>query len=139
MTQATSQVATIQSFQEQIAERIRASIGELMPAEVLAEMVNRAMEDAFFKPRYAKEGYGYNEKLVEKPPFLADLIKEVMQKQVADELQKWMSENSEQIQQTIKEFVEKGAGEIVLSAITDKFAPALQMMRMNLDTVMANR
>ncbi len=39
----------LSEFQKRISEKLRDDIGNMMPDEVLKEMVNRALEEQFFK------------------------------------------------------------------------------------------
>src|SRR5579859_7631864 len=50
-----------QRFEESIRDRLRADIGTLMPDEVLASLVERAVKDMFFTRRERQDRWNHTE------------------------------------------------------------------------------
>jgi len=60
-TKAVARELTPQEkFQEQIIERMRTHIGELLPDSVLSEMMTTALKKMFFGPRTVRDGGHYS-------------------------------------------------------------------------------
>ena len=51
-----SDIEKTKSFQERMKDRIKKDIGELMTDDELSAIVERAVNEIFFKPRIVKDG-----------------------------------------------------------------------------------
>ena len=115
MTELTPQ----KSFQQKLEERIRKDIGELMPDEALAEIVNKAVEKAFFEDRVSTGRYGETNR---KPPWMVDAITELMEQQVRQAVEKWVADNNERLIQVVRERLDKGIVSAVINALDSIFS-----------------
>ena len=109
----TEEVMTKESFEDRMKNRIREDIGKLMTDEELSKIVQRAMEEIFFAPRKVKQNYN----TIEQPPFLHELLKELMEPLFRKAIDDYITKHREEVKQAIGEVLGKGAGMAVLSAI----------------------
>ena len=110
--------AAQQNFQERMINRIREDIGQLMTDEELSKLVERAMEEIFFKPEVEKRGFHETTK----PPWLHNFVKELLEKKVEAAVGKYVDEHEDEVRQALKEVMQEGVGTAVLRAIASKFS-----------------
>jgi hypothetical protein len=103
----TTEISTQEQFQEQMKARIRAAAGDLMPDEMLQEIVKRGIEEAFFKP--AKRYDKYN-RVIEGEPWLPTFLRSLMQEKVAVAVDAWLKENPEAVTKVLADVVKEGVG-----------------------------
>lgn len=113
-----------QSFQDRIKTRIRDSIGELLTDDELKVIVERAMNEVFFKPMLVGESAWGKQSF--ESPFVYQLIKELLEPQVRLVVSSYMEQHNEEIKQVIADVVKAGIGQILVDAITSKFRWELQ-------------
>lgn len=123
------------SFQERMKDRIKNSIGELMTDEELSEIVRRAMEEIFFKPIKLQDGY-YTK---EAPPFVHQLLKEIMLDDVKTAVSKYIDEHKEEVEKTIQDVISLGMGKALVNAISFQFSSELMNFESNLMNNIQNR
>lgn len=123
------------TFEERMKERIRDSIGDLISDEDLGKMVDRSLEEVFFKdrPNPAYHAYNYTSKEpTTLPPLLHEIVKSVMTEQVTDVVKEYIANNREQVDTTIKTVLEQGMGNALVNALNGLFAHQLSSLQMNL-------
>lgn len=106
-----------QSFEQKLTDRIRESIGDLMPDEKLAEIVQRGMEEAFFKERTVERRYGDR---VQEPSWAVVVVKELLDEKVKGEVSKWFVEHPDEIEKIIKDVIGKGIVNCAISYLESK-------------------
>lgn len=121
----SKQLTPQESFEKKLTDRIRESIGDLMPDEKLAEIVERGMQEAFFKGRHVQER-GYHGRTYEEAPWLVSAVKELLEEQAKAEVKKWLAEHPEEVERVMREWLEKGVAEIVVSWIDGQMRWHLQ-------------
>ena len=109
-----------QEFEQRIKDRLAEDMGKLMPDEVLAEMVNRAMNDAFFKERVVERD-GYNRTTV-KPPWFVEAMRELLEEQVKAQCATWFEKNQDTMEELVRDLVQDG----LLNAIINRVNTQLQ-------------
>lgn len=121
MTALTAQ----QTFEERMKERIRDSIGELMPDAALAEIVKRATEQAFFKPRELerRDAY-YGGRPETKEPWITEFVRGELSKQVGEAVKAWMKENDARIQEAVNAALGENIMDTLASAVRQTFSGA---------------
>ena len=130
---------TQQKFQEQMQARIRQHIGELLPDEMLAEMVKRGVEQAFFEKRVNKDGY-YGSR--EQEPWLTEFLRKELATQMEEAVRKFMAENQERIASEIQQQIAGGFVAATMGAIDRAFRQPLEEFRDSMQRTlsdMANR
>ena len=128
-------IAEKSNFQERMKDRIKNLIGELMTDSELSEIVHRAMEEIFFKPMEIKDGY----QIKEVPPFVHQLLKELLTKSVRDEVAKYITDNKDLVQKNIQQVITQGMGKALVEAITFHFSNDLINFQTNLMATLGNR
>ena len=105
----------LQTFEGQIKDRLLQDIGSLMPDDVLAEMVKRAIDDAFFQKRdqYVPRSFGAPDK-VEKEPLFVETIRELIKKQVRQEIEEWLDRNHNEVAKLIQDEVSQGVPQLIM-------------------------
>jgi len=140
----TTDLSVKETFEQKITERIRKDIGELMPDEVLRDIVTRATENVFFQRVLKRDQYG-RDKAAE-PSWAEQVVKNCLMKKAKEVAETWMSANNDRILALINEQLEKGVLGIVrdafLAAVSkpfDNFAMETTTAIMDLDAKKADR
>lgn len=126
----SNQVVTQQSFQERMMDRIRSSMGELMTEEELKKVVEKALNEAFFKG-YEVQINKYNTKV--EPPLIHKLIKELLTEQIKTLLIEYMKVHKVEINQMIDKTVQEGLGLAFMRAISSMFKGTLNNFKYNIE------
>jgi hypothetical protein len=115
------QLSPQESFQKKLTDRIRKDIGELMPDEAITEAIQRAMEDAFFKPRKVHNGRTYGQQYDEHPPWIVDLVKELLEPKVKEAVEEWIGANPEEVKKIVAARLDEGLGSAMIKAVDSLF------------------
>lgn len=115
-----------QSFEEKMRERLRQSMGDLMPDAVLAGIVARGIEEAFFKNRHEPTQSWRSEP--EYPSWLVQYLQKEMRTRTEEHVKKWISENQERLDEIFKKTVEAGLASTVIRAFNDLFRPDIESL-----------
>ncbi len=106
------------TFQENIKERLRADIGNLLPDEVLSKLVEQSIREMFLDPVITKDRYGDRE--VKESWFkvhVAQLIKTRAEKVIQD----YFERNYEAITTAIAQEIKERGPEMLAALITGAF------------------
>ena len=108
-----------QAFEERVLTRLRESIGDLMPDEVLRDMSKKAMDKLFFekRERVVKKSYGYGEESVAVPSYFEEEIQKLLNEKVVILAKEWLEKNTEFLQELFKNVMIARMPEIVAQAI----------------------
>ena len=122
------------TFEQRMKERIRDSIGDLISDEDLSKMVDRSLEEVFFKERAnPKRTSYYNSGEPDTlPPLLHEIVKSAMSEQVSEAVKEYIANNREQVDATIKTVLEQGMGNALISAMNGVFSTQLSSLQVNL-------
>lgn len=122
------------TFEERMKERIRDSIGDLISDEDLGKMVDRSLEEVFFKARAnPKRTSYYNSGEPDTlPPLLHEIVKTAMTEQVTEAVKEYIANNRDQVDASIKTVLEQGMGNALVSALNGLFACQLSSLQANL-------
>ena len=123
------QLATTQTFQERLKERIRDSIGELITDEDLQGMIERGVEEVFFKPRYRKVKRNFSTIEEEMPPLIHEMVTELLTEQMNAAIREWLVEHAEEVNQVFATVAREGAGDAVLVGLTRALQPDFQALQ----------
>lgn len=121
-------VVAKKSFNERMKDRIKDSIGELMTDKELSEIVHRAMEEIFFKPMVIKDGYHSKEA----PPFIHQLLKELLTDEVRVAVSEYIGENKEVVLTNIQQVISLGMGKALMDAVSFSFQNDLIVLENNI-------
>jgi hypothetical protein len=115
-------------FQAKIQDRVRESIGDLLPDEVLAGIVREGVKQAFFAPRRVTVG-GYHERAVDAEPWVVEFIRSETKNAVLDHLRRWVAENPDEIRRAIEAATGDGLFRAFASAFFSLFRGPLDTLR----------
>lgn len=127
------------TFEERLKERLKESVADLMTDEDLKKLVDRGMVDIFFaerpNPEYTSYGYGHKE-----PQFLPShfkvMLKELMEEKMTEAVKAWLIENQDKVMAAVDETIRLGAGQAMLAAIDFNMKSSLEMLRVNVQTML---
>ena len=123
-----------QSFEQKLSDRIREDIGELMPAEALAEIVSKAIEKSFFEERKVSDR-GYYDNGRKEVPWIVALVKKEMDARVQVAVKEWVASNGDKIEKTIKDRFDEGMATAVVRTIDNIFQPSMQNLQSQMSDV----
>lgn len=116
-TQLTPQMA----FEEKVKERIRDSIGDLMPDEVLVDILRRAIEEQFFEQTLTEDRWGskhYQE------PWLLKEVGTLLNAKLKGMLQNVLEEREAEIGAAVAKTIEEQAPQMIaaflMTALDDR-------------------
>lgn len=112
-----------EEFQAKMKERMRAAMGDLMPDAVLADIVKRGVEEAFFQKRVEKSYYGQE---TTKPPWLVEFLETELKQQVQVSVTNYIRDNPEVVQKVISEVLGKNMVSAMTNALAFVFEPAFR-------------
>jgi len=107
------------SFEKTLSERIKKDIGELIPNDVLAGIVSKAIQKAFFEERKI-EGRFYGQDKTE-VPWLVELAKELLADDVKKQVVKWFADNNEVVKEQVKKLMDDGFAKCLLASLDNVF------------------
>lgn len=122
-------------FQKQLMERVRGDIGELLPDKVLADVVAKGFQTAFFEERITKDRYGHAE--TRRPPVVVEVVAEICEKQAREAMVEWLDKNPHVLKEVMALQVKKGLAAAMMNnlsaAINGELANLRGQVRDNLD------
>ena len=111
-------------------DRIRDSIGELMSDEDLQKIVQRGIDEVFFKPHYVDDGR-YQKREI--PPLIHSVVKEVLSDRMKDAVEAWLQTHESDVRIAVAHIVEEGAGTAMVKALNGYIADS--MLRLENDII----
>lgn len=92
----------LSAFQENITKRVQADIGSLLPEDALKRMIERAVEETFFKPRRVQQQYGND---IIQPGWFVEAVAKAAQPQIEKAVAAFVEEHQDVIAKAIGEFM----------------------------------
>lgn len=108
-----------QSFEERMKARIKESIGDMITDEELAKLVNRGVEEVFFKERPNTKGSYYDNKPL--PPLLHQIVNDLLFPSVKAAADKYINDHKEEVKTAINNAIQAGMGAALIAAFSDRF------------------
>ncbi len=95
----------MKSFEEKVIEKLRTDIGDMIPDDVLAGLVQKAVEEQFFKPVIQRDQY---ERIASEKPswFVQEVVKvaePVLKEYVKKHIGNWEGEITKAVHDFLKE------------------------------------
>lgn len=119
------QIAPMDSFMERVKQRLRDDIGSLLPDEVLADMVQRVVNDEFFTKKQVNKGNNYNSNWVAEPTEFQEMVVASCIPIIQEQVVKSIKERSEEIDKIIQETVQEGVLKVAFQSIDDIITKSL--------------
>lgn len=96
----------MEEFKDKISSKIREDIAGLIPEDVIKQLIERAVEEQFFKPRIENDPYNhYNKK--EKPSWFVELVVKHSEEYIKEEIKRYAEENKEVIKMAMHSFLQE--------------------------------
>jgi len=124
MSNETAVVPT-KTFEEKMTDKIKDSIGDLIDPEALKVLVEKGIQKAFFEPRTVRKDQwstGVQISLME------EIVTKLLEEQIRLAATEFITSKADEIGAIVHDVLEKGAGDMLLKAITGKFAGDLSVM-----------
>lgn len=131
----TNAIATGNTFEDRMKARIKDSIGDLITDEDLTKLINRGVEEVFFKKTTIKTN-SWDTK--EGPSLLESIVKELLEDQVKDAVKVYIKDNSETVNKTIEAVVQEGIGKSVIAAMNQNFQSSLYSFQAQIAQQLSN-
>ena len=121
MSTGANAVATQQTFEDRMKARIKDSIGDLITDEDLTKMLERGIEEVFFKEKVVKTGTYYNDTKVV-PPLIHQVVKECLEPAIIRCADRYLATKADEVNAIIQKVVDEG----VMQAVNRAFEARLQ-------------
>jgi hypothetical protein len=115
----------MQTFEEKVKSRLKETIADMLPDEALAALVQRAVDEQFFKPR--KTGTGaYNDPYKDAPGWFVSEVAKLAEPIIKEHVEKAFAMRRNAIEEAVRKFVaEQNLALLMTTAITQNMS---QMM-----------
>lgn len=121
----SNEIATNETFQQRMFEKIRDQMGDLLTDDELKKLLANAVEKAFFEQ--TRGSYGREE-----PPLFVKLIQNSMQARIHSAVSEWMNENPELMEKAIQDVLKNGIFSAVMNVFEQRMSHPLHMFAENL-------
>ena len=114
----STQMTTQETFQDKVKDRLREQIGDLMPEDLLTEIVDKSIRDIFFKRKEKKNSWE-----PEPPPsWIHEVVKELLEPAVKAAVDRWVKDNEVQLLAVVQQSIDRGAAGAFVKGIDRIFA-----------------
>ena len=116
----------MKEFREKVAKKLREDIGSMLPDAALTDMVQRAVEEQFFKTRTVKEQWG-PDKII--PSWFVEEVAKSAEPIIRELVQLYVKTHQDTIKQAIDEFLdEKYIAFVAFAALRSSTSEDFMMM-----------
>ena len=114
-------MVVMQSFEENIKERLTKDIGTLIPDEALTALIEKAVHNCFFEPQKKQTFSGYSTQTITIPSVFEETVKDLLEENVKTVLRKWINDNEQKVLLHLKTFMESSAEDAFKKAVFGAF------------------
>lgn len=129
-------MSALTEFQDRLKERIKGDIGELMPDEVVKEMIAQALNEEFLKPRTVPNpnytGGFYQQREITVPPLLLEYLQPQLEGITRKVIGDYLQANPGKLEQWIDEQIGKQIGDFLQKAVASLFQSQFQQFKCQL-------
>lgn len=118
----SNEISTSTAFQQKMFDRIREQMGDFLTEDDLKALVEKAVNDAFFKPVVVNSG-SYNER--REPPYFVQLIKDHLRAEVSEQVTQFIKNNPETINNAIQEALGGGITKLLVQYFDSRWSAPL--------------
>ena len=122
----TNQIASTQTFEERMTARIKESIGDLITDEELGKIVNRGLEEVFFKEKHEQDSWGRPET---QPALIHKIVKDCMLEKVNNAVSQWINSHPDEVREIVSKSINDGLGQLLIGAVSSHFSNAMMMFQ----------
>ena len=141
MSESSLAPSALSDFETKLKDRIRADIAELIPDEVLAEMIKQTINEQFMQTRRICENpdaSSYYQRWKESPPWLLEVIQPLLKDQIDAHIRAWAQENSEKITEMVRSEIGASGEQSIARAISSVFSSAFIGLEARISTNIQN-
>lgn len=114
-TEVSRTLTPHEQFQENLKDRLRKDIGDLMPDEALADIIGKTIEELLIKD--VQDKYGYKSE-----NWFVSEIKKSIQPRTVKWVDEWFQKNDEKLSQMAAEFMNEHAAKIIIVSMARSIA-----------------
>lgn len=122
----SQEITQTKTFEEAIIDRLRRDIGDLMPPEALAAMVEKGMHKIFFDKKETRSSYGSS--TYSEYSWFEEEVRVLMREQVKEQLTKYLKENPQVLEEQLKRVIDAGFLKCVGQALDNAMATSMYNM-----------
>ena len=126
------------TFQEKMKERMRAAMGDLMPDEVLAGIVAKGIEEAFFKKQQRPDRRDWGSGAIDYPSWLVEHVQVVARAEVEKQTKQWFVDNHERVAEVVRDSLAGGIVAAVARAADNMFQGSFLTFAASISQQLAN-
>lgn len=104
----------MKEFQDKVTEKLRDNIRDMLPQDVLDTLVNRAVDETFFKDRVITGRYGNDDR---KPSWFVEQVTRSAQGYIEAEVNKFIDERKDVIDKALSEFLSENKLTVAFATI----------------------
>lgn len=121
-----SKVDPVEAFQDRIKERVRNDIRDMLPDEAVAELVRRAVEEEFFRPRKVEVERGFSSRTEVHPSWFVEEVVKAATPIIKQAVVQAVADRPEVIEKVIGDFLDQNKlAAFVTAHLTDVLSGAL--------------
>ncbi len=128
----SNSIATSVTFEDKMRDRIRDGIGDLITDDELNKLIQRGIEETFFKKKTIKKGYD----TIEGKSFIEEMLLESLQPRMRSSIDEWVKSNSDLVAKSVEAVITRGAGDAVVKAFNDMFQSQFYMFQSNIQNML---
>lgn len=129
-------VATTQTLQERVGQRIREQIGNLLTEDDLKKLVETALHEAFFKERREIRQYGQD---ILHPPAVVEIVKGLLKERVDAAVSAWLDAHKDEFAQHIQDQIGKGFTRMLQDWLDLKLQNSMMQLGENMKSALGVR
>lgn len=113
-----------QSFEDKIKERLKKDIGDLIPDEALKTMVDKAIQDIFFKETVETSGYHSTKT----PSWFHQEVDKLLHEKIKESMKSYVNDNKKELNKIIAEITVSTLPTISASVVTGLMTGNMQSL-----------
>ncbi len=131
------QIAPMQAFMDKVKDRLKNDVAELIPEEVLQEMINRVIEEQFFKKKVKETDYSGRAVSYEDSGFVA-MVKEAIEPILKKRVEQFVAENADKVEEAFDEIVRQGLIKQVIENADKMIGQSLEQNSWSIQSALQN-
>jgi len=134
------EIAPMEAFMDRVKAKLRDDIGSMLPDDVVAAMVQKVVDDEFFKPRHIpKPGRSsYSTETIAVPSAFAAMVVEAVNPIIKARAEELLVSKAEEIDEIIKKMVADGFTAMFMRAVDGALTSALQNQQWSIQNALMN-
>lgn len=130
-------VTVPQSFEDKMKARIKDGIGDLITDEELSKMLNRSMEEVFFKRPLIMNPHDRYGSKIEGPSLLEGVVKDLMREKVTAAVNVYIKEHATDVMAAVDKVIQEGAGAAIITAVNQMFSGQMLNLQSNIQNMLS--